>query len=305
MDYKEAFEILEFDLLDKEFRTITYLNKQYKKMALREHPDKNGNTEISTEKFKKINEAYRKIKKDYESEQINEECEDMSNFHYYDILNSFMATVFEGKYNDVIFKSINNIILTGNKYDKLLDGFDKETTFKIYSFLSKNSSILHLNEETINIIRESIFNKYTNIEVYKLNPSISDLINNKLFKLCVNEQLFYVPLWHNESYFDSSGCEIIVICEPEIPSHIKIDDNNNILVDITIDFKNLYDKILNNENIHIVISENEKEIIIPLYKLNFKKEQYYRIKNEGLTKIKKDIYDTSEKMDIIIKIVLK
>jgi hypothetical protein len=33
-----------------------------------------------------------------------------------------------------------------------------------------------------------------------------------------------------------------------------------------------------------------------------KKEQIYRIRGQGLTKIKSDIYDISEKADIIIKV---
>jgi predicted transcriptional regulator len=33
-------------------------------------------------------------------------------------------------------------------------------------------------------------------------------------------------------------------------------------------------------------------------------EQIYRIKNAGLVKSKKDIYDLSEKSDIIVKIIM-
>ena len=36
-----------------------------------------------------------------------------------------------------------------------------------------------------------------------------------------------------------------------------------------------------------------------------KKEQYYTIKNMGLSKIKNDIYDITEKADIIVKIIMK
>jgi hypothetical protein len=36
-----------------------------------------------------------------------------------------------------------------------------------------------------------------------------------------------------------------------------------------------------------------------------KKVQYYRIKNQGLTKVKDDIYDVSEKADIIVKIIME
>jgi hypothetical protein len=35
-----------------------------------------------------------------------------------------------------------------------------------------------------------------------------------------------------------------------------------------------------------------------------KREQHYRIKNQGLSKIKKDIYDVSEKTDIIVTITI-
>jgi hypothetical protein len=35
-----------------------------------------------------------------------------------------------------------------------------------------------------------------------------------------------------------------------------------------------------------------------------KREQYYRIKNQGLTKSDDDIYDVSEKADIIVKIII-
>jgi DnaJ-class molecular chaperone len=35
-----------------------YIKKQYHSLALKHHPDKNGNTKESNEKFQKINEAY-------------------------------------------------------------------------------------------------------------------------------------------------------------------------------------------------------------------------------------------------------
>jgi len=57
MDLQEALQVLEIDI-DKLY-TITgdQVKKQYRKLALLHHPDKNGNTVESKERFKKILEA--------------------------------------------------------------------------------------------------------------------------------------------------------------------------------------------------------------------------------------------------------
>jgi hypothetical protein len=47
----------------------------------------------------------------------------------------------------------------------------------------------------------------------------------------------------------------------------------------------------------------KKELNIPLYNLYKRDTKLYRIKGEGLTKIKENnIYDISDKCDIIVKI---
>jgi hypothetical protein len=119
--------------------------------------------------------------------------------------------------------------------------------------------------------------------------------------LYVHDELFLVPLWHNESYFDGSGCEIMVICEPELPANITVDDDNNLIVNpVIIDRKELTEMLINNTP--LTINVGDKIHFILLTNLYMKREQYYRIKNQGLSKIKKDIYDVSEKTDIIVKI---
>ena len=52
----------------------------------------------------------------------------------------------------------------------------------------------------------------------------------------------------------------------------------------------------------IIIKIGNNNFTICLSKLNIKIKQYYIIKNEGITKIKDDIYDISVKGDIIVKI---
>jgi hypothetical protein len=156
---------------------------------------------------------------------------------------------------------------------------------------------------------EIVQKKYEDVmEYYKLNPNIDDLFENNVYKLYVNEQLFLVPLWHNELYFESSESnnfkEIVVSCEPELSENIKIDDNNNLIVKIEFDLNDLPNLIKNDEKISFNIGK--KNFSIPVNKLYMKTNQYYRIKNEGLSKINEnDIYDVSTKSDIIVNITLK
>ena len=314
MNYKDAFDILEIDFTHTKYEDLSleYLKKQYRKLALRNHPDKNGNTNESKEKFQQINEAYHYLKREIGSlcyndidHDVKEDEDDDELFNsslYSDILKGFMKTVFEGNYNDILSKIVNDIITAGKKTSvKLFDDLDKETALNIYTFLSNNRSVLHLSQEILNVIREIVVKKYDNVEVYKLNPSINDLLNNNLYKLNVNNELFLVPLWHNESYFDGSGCEIMVICEPELPSNMKTDDDNNLIVEMIIKADiELSEMLINNAPLTFNIGDRTHSIL--LSNLYMKREQYYRIKNQGLSKIKKDIYDVSEKTDIIVKI---
>jgi hypothetical protein len=183
---------------------------------------------------------------------------------------------------------------------KVFDELDKDTALNIYIFLSNYRSTLHLSSETLDDIREIVVKKYDNVQIYKLNPTLNDLMNNNIYKLYVNEELFLVPLWHNECYFESSIGEMIVLCEPELPENIILDDDNNICIQVE---RKIDDNLIKNDEM-ISINIGDKIFYIHPSQLYIKREQFYRIKNEGLSKAKKDIYDVSEKTDIIVKIII-
>jgi hypothetical protein len=237
------------------------------------------------------------------TENYTNNKEDVFSYSY--ILHLFLKSIMEGKYDDIISKIIKEIVSGCKQVTvRLFEDLDKDTLINIYTFLSKYRIILHINQTLLEQIQSIILNKYDNVIAYKLNPTITDLFNNNIYKLYVDNKLYLVPLWYNELYFDGSGCEILVICEPDLMTGIIIDEDNNIYInDKTINYADLHE-LINNDS-YIKIEIGEKIFNIPVNELYMKKEQYYRIKNQGLSKIKDDMYDVSEKADIIVKITIK
>ncbi len=310
MNYKEAFNALEIDYTIKyNDISLDYIKKQYHKLALKYHPDKNGNTETSNIRFREINEAYNYLKRELKKDIIDienydddkEEYNDDS-FIYLNMLQSFIKSVVESKYVEIVFSIINALLITGKHLSiQLFEGIDKDTALHIYNFLSKYRTIIHFNNDLISEMREILLSKYNNVEIYRLNPSIHDLMENNVYKLYVNNQLYLVPLWHNEMYYDCSGCEIIVICEPELPDGMKIDEENNLYIERDISARHdLPDMIINNENVSVTVGD--KLFSIPLSNLYMKKEQCYRFQKQGISKVNNDIYNIGDKSDIFVKI---
>ena len=324
MNYQKAFDILEIDINNIEFKSTSsaYIKRCYHKQALKYHPDKNGNTYESTERFKLINEAYDFLKREdnllNNNNNINQTDETTS--VYKDILQLFLKGILDGKYSESISTIIKEIILNFSEVKKMtslkmFDGLDKETTINIYNFLSKYRSLFHFSNDFLDKVKDIIIRKHDDIMVYVLNPSIDDLLNNNVYKLYVEEELYLVPLWHSEMYFDVKKREIeskdikdikeikeiIVLCDPELPKNISIDEDNNLYVEVNLNAADIPLFLSSSKIMKVFIGK--KELDIPLCDLYIRDTQIYRIKNQGLTKIQEyDIYDISDKCDIIVKI---
>ena len=311
MNFKTACETLEINCEDKiNNLTLEYLKKRYHKMALLNHPDKKGDTSESNEKFQKIYEAYEYLSREISSSTDDDNFENLNNMSYsntgyINILNLFLDSLLKGKYNDFFSVLIKDIV---NGYKditlKMFEGFDKEKTFAIYNFLFKYKNILYISDDILEKIKKIILDKHEDMQIYILNPSIKDLFDNNFYKLDLEGVLYFVPLWHNELYFDNDLIEngkdsIIVKCIPELPENIIIDENNNIYVTLNINFEG---SLLEEKNISFNLGD--KMFNIPLSELFMKKNQTYLFKNKGISKIyENDIYNIEEKSDVIVKII--
>ena len=322
MSLQKALDELELTLDNP--MDIESIKKKYHKMALKWHPDKNKNKEDATEKFKKINEAYEYLM-DIMDENSNASSEFVSSSLpkeskiYIDILTTFISSIFKESYNEEFMKIIKEIVntaacvLTLNYIRKLFEKIDNQKAIEIYQLLYKYRCILYISDETLEfvslIIKEKLEdgkkNDSKNDKVFILKPSLKDLMEHNIYKLYVDEELYLVPLWHNELYFDAKdGSEIIVLCQPKLPDELTIDENNNIYYEKCISVeKELLNLIKKNKFVSIEVGE--KWFSIPINKLYLKHEQIYTFKKQGISRIlEKNMYDVSCKGDIIVKIML-
>jgi hypothetical protein len=309
----EELEINELTNCDAE-----YIKKQYHKLALKWHPDKNADKELATQRFQKISEAYEYLSSELHFIDDNDLSEPfVSSFDskeskiYVNLLTTFISSLLSGSYssNELFANIIKDIVigykgLTLSYLQTTFSELDKQTVIDVYNFLYKYKSILYISDDILELVSLIIKEKCKNDRVYILRPLLKDVIENNIYKLYVDERLYLVPLWHNELYFDAPhGSEIIVLCQPLLSESISIDENNNICVTKEIHASELIDLINNNKFVSIEVGE--KWLSIPVSQLYMKKEQLYRFKGQGISQIYDgSMYNVSVKSDIIVTVLL-
>jgi len=322
MNIQKALDELEISLDTIELTKLDqeYIKKKYRKLALKWHPDKNDE-DNAKEKFQKINEAY-----DYLSNELRilnglEESSNtsepfVSSFDskeskiYVDILSGFISSLVKGSYNEILLNIIKEISLgydaiTLTYLRKKFEVLDKQKAIELYQLLYRYKDVLYISSETLELVSSIIKEKYKNDRVFILKPNLKDIIEHNIYKLYVDEKLYLVPLWHNELYFDAQdGSEIIVLCQPKLPTNITIDENNNIYYEECIKIREELESLIKHNKL-VSIEIGGKWFSIPLDKLHLKEEQLYKFKGQGIAHIsEKDIYNVSSKADIIVKIIL-
>ena len=157
MDLQSALILLEININEYSTLTDTMLKKKYHKQALANHPDKNGNTIQSNEKFQKIQEAYEFIKRELSILNTENEIKEDISSDYSNIVYLFIQEIMKGKYTEFFCESLRDIIVGCKKITfHLFEHIDKELCLDIYVFLSKYQKIFFISEETFMIVKNII-----------------------------------------------------------------------------------------------------------------------------------------------------
>ena len=273
------------------------LKKQYRIMALKNHPDKHpNNIDYYTEKFKQINESYEYLGNFLENN--NNKLPEINN-DYNQLFINFLSTIFTNNYSDV--KDIINTIISDcqNISIKIFENMDKETSIQIFEFINKYKDILHIPRSTVDKINNIINEKIKNDNIIIINPSLDDLINDNIYILDFETEKYYVPLWHDEIYYKHKKNDLIIKCMPDLPDNISLDNDNNLIIEIKISIVLL----LNYEYYPYKLGIHE--YLIPVNELKIQKKQLYILNQKGISLINNNnMYDNSLKSNIIFIIYL-
>ena len=315
------------------------LKKHYHIQCLIYHPDKNIENGEATLIFQNINQAYNILKEliniskeDCNFDNINNTNATNTNatntnatntnapntnvndYNYY-ILNfiNFIINYYSNSENNSksedLEENINNIKYYANSHIKtilinLIDNFSIVILEDLYIFLLKYKKECicennTLSDNIITTIKTILQEKLSKYNIYILTPNIVNLLNSDVYKLTINNDIIYIPLWHNELNFENN----IIKIEPVLDNNITLDIDNNIHYTYTNTFNNILDLLNSNTNITINIENYAFNILIS--KLTFSKYQIYCIRNQGLSKINtNNILDNTCKSDIIFHIYL-
>lgn len=279
--------------------TNVELKRSYHIMALNYHPDKNKEINAK-ERFQEIGEAYtflhNIINSNINNIYENNTEEDIYDTPYTDLMINLLKMLLSKPDSGEINKFQKKCIEYTNKLlDQLFDKINLNVLEDIYKFVVKNS--MGLSEDMINVIKDLINKKLMNYNMYIITPSLDNIMKSEIFKLEIEEDIVYVPLWHQEMVYEN----ILIKIQPLLPDNITIDEYNNMHIIYEERFINLLNLI--KEDIKFIEINNYK---VYLEDLRFKKIQVIILKNEGIPLVNtNDILDNKTKGNVLIHIHLE
>lgn len=306
MNIQDALRNMELDTCEISGLTSENVKRQYRKMALKLHPDKNGNTPESTKRFQELSESYNVLIKIVEDTPTDNDdiftTFSSTQSGYFEVLKQFIKSTIENMPSDYLTEKIKLILENCQDISvNLFENIDRDTSLTIFQFLSTYRQILYIQDDTLERVKTIIQNKFEELEIYTIEPSIHDLLVDNVYRLKIEGEEFLVPLWHKEMYFDmNNGKELLVLCQPLLPEGWWIDDNNNLYGVCNISFtKQLLDYIV----LPINIDNNKHILNVPMKMLSFEREQKIYLKGRGMLRINENnMYDNEDRRDLILNI---
>ena len=274
------------------------IKNAYRKLAIKHHPDKGGDPE----KFKQINEAWNFLQKHHMVRKSDEKLD----VTYSDLIKKMVNWMSPGTF-DTLFIDTSLISILKNCQQMsfvMLEQMNLNKALKAYELLKKYQNVFMIETSVLEKMEKIIQNKMSNDNIYILNPSLKDILNDRIYKLEIDEieNDIYFPLWHTKKMMEhpDQSNNILIVSQPDISDNIFISKNNDLFVQMDINIYELF------SNEFVIVNIGDKEFKIHGKDVVLSKEtQIKKYKNCGILKINKEnMFDQSKRGDIYIEINL-
>jgi len=109
---------------------------------------------------------------------------------------------------------------------------------------------LQLDKESYALLQQLILDYYRKSPLHRegdtyrvtLQPTLDNLLNHDIYSLVIQEETYYIPLWHEQVEFLNETCNVVVNIEPILPNGIFKDDENVLHVHHSLSIHDLFGK---------------------------------------------------------------
>ena len=297
MGFDDDLGILGFPLKRVGNPSLAVIKKAYYRLALQYHPDKNAGSEEAAAKFVEINGAYKRVLSEMNVGGSVESTD------YLSLLERFVQMFMAKEAWDEVFieTSLSGIIRDCEGWSiETFNSLSKDKAITVFDFIHKYRDVLRISDNLMGEMKKSLQKKMARDNVVILNPSLAEILEDRVFKLTVSEREFYIPLWHSEVYYDISGNDLIVRCIPELPPNVSIDDGNNIYCQVQ---SAISDALAEGT---IALKLGDKVFTIPAEELSIRKNQAYVFRNMGMLQANhRNLFDTTRRAHVYVDIELE
>jgi len=260
MFYSDACKMLE--LSSSEGKRKSIINKNYRRLSLLNHPDKNENSD-ATEKFQEINEA-RELLIKTAIDDVHDRYPYSANVWNERILPLLQQMGYETPPSVTINSSRVTQFLV-HAYDTTLlsklDTMNHEKLQKIYTFICKHRHRYPaVVDPLINYIGK-IIKSTAHKSNYKdqhtiLYPKLEELLRGDILQYKRGGRIYHIPSWNTENVFDmeskeaenvvkasdiKEGGEFIVHCIPACPEGVTVDEEHTVHKDVEYTMNELWE----------------------------------------------------------------
>lgn len=305
INYQESIDILQITEDDNPL-TVNIIKKKYRMAALMYHPDKNKSVD-ACDNFHKVQDAYEFLMK-YINADTNWNGDNyvyspsMNSFK--DLLTAFLRNIMDDgigdPVHDILFIVVQKLTqLCETKAFEFIEKLNKDLLMKLYDILYRYYKVLSISEDFVLKLRKVLDEKLQNDSCIILNPTLEDLLEDKAYRLIIDNNTFWIPLWHHELVYDVSGADLYVRCFPILPDNVSINENNDIIIKSVYSIhKILYEKEL---TFHLAGKEYKKQPDL----LFVRKNQNLLISNYGIAHMNaNDIFNVTKRGRIYAEIEL-